>query len=83
MLAYQDPCLLVFWRSAQPRAGFLLDPYLPIFRVRTEDASIENIELGSEGGAAAALAGGKVPDRPFGDLCVSSGDDGACRSPVA
>jgi len=42
------------------KPGFLLDPYLPIFRVSTEDASLENIELGSEGGAAAALAAGKV-----------------------
>ena len=40
--------------------GFLLDPYLPIFRVNTDDASLQNIEMGSEALAARALAQGKV-----------------------
>ena len=42
------------------KPGFLLDPYLPLFRVNTEDATLANIEIGSADGAARALAEGKV-----------------------
>jgi 5'-nucleotidase len=42
------------------KPGFLLDPYLPLFQVNQEDASLVNVELGSGEGAAAALAAGKV-----------------------
>jgi hypothetical protein len=42
------------------KPGFLLDPYLPIFRVRTEDDTLQNIEIGTDALAAKALAEGKV-----------------------
>ena len=42
------------------KPGFLLDPYLPLFQIRTEDGSLENVEMGSPQGAANALAKGKV-----------------------
>ena len=42
------------------KPGFLLDPYLPIFRVNTADASLQNIEMGSEALAQRALLEGKV-----------------------
>ena len=42
------------------KPGFLLDPYLPIFRVNTADASLQNIEMGSEALAQRALSEGKV-----------------------
>ena len=42
------------------KPGFLLDPYLPLFQVNTDDASLVNVEMGSDAGAALALANGKV-----------------------
>ena len=42
------------------KPGFLLDPYLPLFQVNTEDASLMNVEIGSDAGAKAALEAGKV-----------------------
>jgi 5'-nucleotidase len=42
------------------KPAFLLDPYLPLFRVNTHDCSLENIELGSGDDAASALSDGKV-----------------------
>jgi len=42
------------------KPGFLLDPYLPLFQVQTDDASLINIEMGTQRGAQEALARGKV-----------------------
>lgn len=42
------------------KPGFLLDPYLPLFQVRTEDASLVNIEVGSDESAKRVLRNGKV-----------------------
>jgi len=42
------------------KPGFLLDPYLPLFQVRTEDASLVNIEVGSVESARRVLRDGKV-----------------------
>ena len=42
------------------KPGFLLDPYLPLFQVNTEDCSLKNVEVGSAATAAAALEAGKV-----------------------
>jgi len=42
------------------KPGFLLDPYLPLFQVRPEDASLVNIEVGSEESAKRVLRDGKV-----------------------
>jgi len=42
------------------KPGFLLDPYLPLFQVRTADASLVNIEVGSDESAKRVLRDGKV-----------------------
>ena len=56
--AWMDYFDIIICGARKP--GFLLDPYLPLFQVRTEDASLVNVEMGGADGAAAVLARGKV-----------------------
>ena len=58
MRSWLDYFDLVICGARKP--GFLLDPYLPLFQVQVDDASLVNTEMGTAANAARALAAGKV-----------------------